>query len=215
MKPHAFGVASFLVAFAIWAPLSSDAQAIQDGSFEDPAYPPNSINGGGGAQWTAGGTGGGSNVFILTNNFGNFGTTPFGNQYLAFTAPGASDQQTSSGFLAGQSYVLSLFISDVANNAAPQLQVTLTGAANATDTFSVPQTSFLSFQEFELPFTTTSDGDITLALIDVGPASVAVDNVTLLAVPEPSTVFAMVLVSTVLAGGAIRRFRNARYLTRP
>jgi hypothetical protein len=212
LKRSAVAVVCLLISFGVIAPasLSYADPAVLNGSFEDPAYAPNSIHGGGGTFWTPGGTGNGSNVFILSNNYSNFGTTPFGNQYLGFTAPLASDQQTISGFLAGQSYVLDLFISDVANNSNPQLQVTLTGAANATGTFSAPQSQFLAFQDVQLPFTTTSSGNITLDLIDFGSASIAVDNVSIMSVPEPSAVFTMLLLTGILTTGAINRIRRRR-----
>ena len=132
-----------------------------------------------------------SNVFIISNNFSEFGNTPFGNQYLGFSSPGAQDEQTIPGFVAGQEYVLDLWISDIAGSSNPQLQVLITGAATATQTFNANQTSSLSFLEEQVPFTATIDGSITLDLIDAGSANVAVDNVSIAAVPEPSTVFAM------------------------
>jgi hypothetical protein len=131
-------VAFCSLAFAAAAfPLRVDAApALLNGSFEDPALAtPNSISSGnGGTFWTANN----SNVNLISNNFGNLGTTPYGNQYIGFSAPAASDQQTVSGFLAGQSYVLTLFFADIANNANPQLTVTISGAASATGIFNAP-----------------------------------------------------------------------------
>jgi len=175
-----------------------------NGSFESPSIGANHILAGGGTSWTANN----SSVFIVSNNFGGNGTTPFGSQYLGLTSPGASDQQTISGFLSGQDYVLELYISDIANNANPKLQVSITGAASATQTFSAPQAPGLSFLQEQIPFTATSDGDITLTLLDFGSASIAVDNVSVAAVPEPSSVTAMLLLAGTVTINAVRRFRR-------
>jgi hypothetical protein len=182
------------------------APDLLNGSFEDPPLGPNSISnnngsGNGGTFWTANN----SNVNLISNNFGNLGTTPYGNQYIGFSGPGASDQQTVSGFLAGQSYVLTLFFSDIANSANSQLTVTVTGAASATGIFNAPpdnsQGGPYPFQQAQVPFTTIAGGDITVALLDSGSANVAVDNVSLASVPEASPVFAMILLTTTMALG--------------
>ena len=178
--------------------------SLLNGSFEDPVLAPNSIQTGGGTSWTPNN----SSVFIISNNFSNFGTTPFGNQYLGFDKPNAQDEQTVSGFVAGQDYLLDLWISDIANSSNPKLQVLITGAATAGGTFSASQTPSLSFLEVQLPFTAVSDGSITLDIIDAGSANLAVDNVSIAeAVPEPSTIFAMILVTGTVATGAARKFR--------
>jgi hypothetical protein len=89
-RPLLLWVASCSLAFAAAAfPLRVYAAPdLLNGSFEDPAYLPNTLNSGGGTFWTPSG----SNVYIVSNNYNNLGTTPYGNQYLGFTAPAASDQ---------------------------------------------------------------------------------------------------------------------------
>jgi hypothetical protein len=212
-RPLLLSVASCSLAFAAAAfPLRVYAAPdLLNGSFEDPPLNPNSISSGnGGTFWTANN----SNVNLISNNFGNLGTTPYGNQYIGFSLTGASDQQTVSGFLAGQSYVLTLFFADIANNANPQLTVTISGAASATGIFNAPVSgpngaNPYPFQQAQLPFTTTADGDITVALIDSGSASVAVDNVSLTSVPEPSP-FAMILLAITMAVGFCSRSAKRR-----
>ena len=109
-----------------------------------------------------------------------------------------------SGFLAGQSYILYLFFADIAGNANPQLTVMITGAASSNSVFSAMVSGpngagQYPFQEIQVPFTTTSDGDVTFSLIDTGAASVAVDNVTIAAVPEPSSTLTILLVGAATA----------------
>jgi hypothetical protein len=171
--------------------------AVLNGSFEDPMNPPSGFQTGGGTSWTPMG----SNVFILSNSFGG-PQTMFGDQYLGIAMGGSSDQQTIPGFLTGQSYVLDLFIANIFGSLNPKLTVTITGAATAAATFAATD----SFSEVQLPFSATSNGNITLSLIDAG-SNIAVDNVTVAAAPEPSTVFAMLLLSGTLTLGAIRRGR--------
>jgi hypothetical protein len=203
-------VAFCSLAFAAAAfPLRVDAApALLNGSFEDPALAPNSISSGnGGTFWTANN----SNVNLISNNFGNLGTTPYGTQYIGFSLTGASDQQTVSGFLAGQSYVLTLFFANLAGSANPQLTVTISGAANASSIFNPPMNSSPSqFQQGEVPFTTIANGDITVALLDSGSANVAVDNVSLTSVPEASPAFAMVLLAATMAVGFCSRSAKRR-----
>jgi hypothetical protein len=210
VKTHlSLSVACALAFTAVVFPLRAYAvPAILNGSFEDPALLPNTISAGnGGTSWTPNG----ANVNLVSNNFNNLGTTPFGNQYLAFSLTGASDQQTVSGFLAGQSYVLDLFFADIANNANPQLTITISGAASAVGSFNAPVsgpngTNPYPFQEATLPFTTTADGAITFLLTDTGSASLAVDNVSFspAAVPEASPTFTTLLIALATIGFCLR-----------
>ena len=213
-RPFLLSLASCSLGFAAASafPLRVDAAPdLLNGSFEDPVRPANSIlSGNGGTFWTANN----SNVNLISNNFGNLGTTPYGNQYIGFSLTGASDQQTVSGFLAGQSYVLTLFFADIANNANPQLTVTISGAASATGIFNAPVSgpngaNPYPFQQAQVLFTTIADGDITVALTDSGSASVAVDNVSLTSVPEPSP-FAMILLAVTMAVGFCSRSAKRR-----
>jgi hypothetical protein len=195
---------------AVLYPLRAYAgPVLLNGSFEGPPLAPNSFSAGGGTSWTPSGS-----VFIFSNNFDNDGTTPFGTQYLGLTDPNASDQQTVSGFLAGQSYILDMFFADAANNASPQLTVTISGAASALGVFNAPVsgpngTDPYPFQEAMVPFTTTIDGNVTFLLTSTGGAGVVVDNV-FLDVPEASPDFAMILLTATMALGFCRRSAKAR-----
>lgn len=66
----------------------------------------------------------------------------------------------------------------------------------------------IPFLEGQLLFTTIADGSITFAFTDTGSASVALDNVSIAAVPEASPVFSMLLLSAVMASGYFLRFRR-------
>jgi hypothetical protein len=195
-----------LAVTAIVCPLRAYAGPdILNGSFEGPALLPNSIFAGGGDFWTPSASG----VLLVSNNFNALGTTPYGNQYLGFSLTGASDQQTVSGFLAGQSYVLDFFFADIASNANPQITVTISGAADALGVFNAPISgpnagNPYPFQRATVPFTTTADGDITFLFTDTGSASVALDNVSLSAVPEPSSIAMILLTATVAVGFCLR-----------
>ena len=198
-----------LAVTAIVCPLRAYAAPdILNGSFEGPVLLPNSsLGSNGGDFWTASGPA----VILVSNNFGSLGTTPYGNQYLGFSLTGASDQQTVSGFLAGQSYVLDFYFADIANNANPQITVTISGAADAIGVFNAPVSgpngaNPYPFQHATVPFTTTADGDITFLFTDTGSASVALDNVTLTSVPvpEPSSIAMILLAATVAVGFCTR-----------
>ena len=195
LKLHSFAVAVIGLA-ASTAPLCHADPLVKNGSFELPDISGSSQQDGG-MDWIPSD----SNVYILTNNFGG-PTTTSGDQYLGIAMKGSSDSQTIA--LTGQSYVLDLFIANIFGSQSPKLTVTITGVATATDTFNATDT----FQEVQLPFTATADGNITLSLINAGP-NIAVDNVTIEAVPEPSTLFAMLLLSGTLTLGAVRRIRRS------
>jgi hypothetical protein len=110
--------------------------------------------------------------------------------------------------------VLTLFFANLAGSANPQLTVTISGAANATGIFNAPVSgpngaNPYPFQQAQVPFTTIADGDITVALLDSGCASVAVDNVSLASVPEASP-FAMILLATTMAVGFSSRSAKRR-----
>jgi hypothetical protein len=196
-----------LAATALVCPLRAYADpAILNGSFEGPVLSPNAtFANNGGDFWIPSG----SAVLLVSNNFGSLGTTPYGNQYLGFSLTGASDQQTVSGFLAGQSYVLDFYFADIADNANPQITVTISGAADAMSVFNAPISgpngaNPYPFQHAIVPFTATADGDITFLFTDTGSASVALDNVSLSAVPEPSAIAMILLAATVAFGFSLR-----------
>jgi hypothetical protein len=206
------GVLKFLslsvVAVALLFSVPVSAQDVVNGSFEGTPVSPNSFSSNfTGSSWTPSN----SNVLLISNNFGNLGLTSFGSQYLGFTDPGMATQ-TVSGFGADQNFVLELYFADLAGSANPQLTVTISGAASASSVFNAPVTGPMGadpipFVKVAVPFTTTSAGDITIALADTGSADLAVDNVSL-SVPEVSPVWAMLLLSGWLGARILRRARR-------
>jgi hypothetical protein len=207
---------SLAVTALVCPPRAYAGPDILNGSFEGPVLSPNNILPSGGDFWTPNGTA----VLLVSNNFNSLGTTPYGNQYLGFSLTGASDQQTVSGFLTGQSYVLDFFFADIANNANPQITVTISGAADAISVFNAPVSgpngaNPYPFQHAVLPFTTTADGDITFIFTDTGSASVALDNISLSAVPEPSSIAMILLTATVAVGFCLRSAKQRAGEHRP
>ena len=191
---------------------------IADGSFEDPAYADAGVYKGGGAGWTTSFHGA---VSIVSGNIqdGNdnwYGVTPFGNQYLGLDPRShgflASDSQDISGFVAGQTYALTLYVADSDGGNAPQLRIVL---SDGSDTAYVDRTvdvavggpygDIISFEKIVTTFTSTITGDMTLSLINSGnvysspsadPGSISIDNVSIAAVsavPEPASVLTLAL----------------------
>ncbi len=99
--------------------------------------------------------------------------------------------------MAGETYVLSAAIANGFGIGYPVAQLTLsvTGVANASETFVAPGNgeyyngAAIPFQTVALTFTATSSGSATITLENPGnlsgPTGLDVDNVTL--TPEPST----------------------------
>jgi len=178
----------FAVALFVLAALRSAyaTPVVLNGSFESPVIPPNSVIAGGGDFWT-----GNNGSFIVSNNFQNRGTTPFGNQYLGLNGSTTSgtDQQNVPGFLAGHNYVFDLFFADSRGGPNPTLSVTLSGAATGVFSFTAPVTgpdgnNPIPFQLAEVSFTPSTNGSVNFLLSNIGGDALAIDNVSVRQAPD-------------------------------
>lgn len=201
---HALAWLPLLAAASLHAQTVQPVQPVQNGSFENPG-----VNGqvaGAGNNWTVTG-----NPFVLSNNAG-LGTTTYGNQWERLNA-GSTVAQTLPGTLnLGQLYTLSLVAADVYGQ-GDQLTLTVSGAATASQVFTIPGHGFssgaLPFVEYDLSFTPTSTGNVTITLANTGTTNgLALDNVQV-SVPEPSTWAAVAAGAGLLGFVALRR-RSAR-----
>lgn len=208
------GACFALVLAAVITVCSAHADpTVQNGSFESPAIGPNNVVAGAGDFWSSSTFG----CFTDSNNFASFGTTPYGNQYLVLNADANGYvTQGAAGFLAGQTYVLSLFFADYAGRGSnPTLTVEVGGVATGGGTFFAPVSgpngnNPYPFQLAEVSFTPYADGAVEFALIATN-GWLAIDNVTL-AVPEPSTWAAGLLTAGALLCSIWRR--RAGWLSR-
>ena len=215
-----------LSALAILAVGASHAQAqvtLLDGGFELPTLAANSFVAGGGTSWTTAGVAG--QVFVISNDYGSYGNTPYGSQYLDLNQGGTSDSQSVSGFVAGQTYVLGANFAEILPSVTPQFTLSVSGAAVASSTFmgSVSTgpygTGAIPFQSAVIVFTALTSGSATITLTNSSALpvtgnfpAIAVDNVALYGgltspplVPEPGTTAAMLLGAGALTVVAIRR----------
>jgi hypothetical protein len=155
---------------------------------------------------------------IVSNGTDGFGSTPFGNRYIAMYNPeiGGGVYQTVSGLAIGLSYELRFWGSTSQFDSFLQAGV-FTGAGSSATVvaaeifFVISSNGFADFsqwQEFVLPFTATAtDLNIGAALVGVGQGPVqfgegAVDHFSIIQVPEPS--------SLTLVGLAIFFLRRRR-----
>jgi hypothetical protein len=187
-KPFSPGRVCFAVALLVLAALRSACATpvVLNGSFESPVIPPNSVIAGGGDFWT-----GNNGSFIVSNNFQNRGTTPFGNQYLGLNGSTTSgtDQQNVPGFLAGHNYVFDLFFADSRGGPNPKLSVTLSGAASGLFIFTAPVTgpdgnNPIPFQLAKVSFTPSTNGSVNFLLSNIGGDALAIDNVSVRQAPD-------------------------------
>lgn len=213
---------SFVAAAAL-AVLAASATAhadpvITDGSFESPAYGATGVYGGGGDGWTTSFHGAVSivNGNIQDGNGDFYGATPYGDQYLGLDPRShgfvSADSQDIAGFVAGQTYALTLYVADSDGGTAPQLEIVLSdgsGTDYVDRTVDVavggPYGRVIDFQQVTTTFTSTITGDMTLSLINSGnvfaspgadPGSISIDNVSLStasAVPEPMQALSLIL----------------------
>lgn len=156
-----------------------------------------------------------------------YGVTPFGNQYVGLdpisTGFRAGVSQVLSDFVAGQTYALTLYVADSDGGKAPQLEVMFSdgGSTVYLDTvYNVPlggpYGDVIAFTELTTYFTAPVSGDIALSLFNAGsayittdPGSISIDNVSISAVPEPSTAASLLLGLGGLAGWVRRRRQRA------
>lgn len=164
---------------------AAQAQILLNGGFEQPTPTPVS---GAGTAWTLSGTA------SIVPNGGAFGNTPFDSQFLNFSS-GATISQTITGFIAGNTYVLGADYADLAGGPAPQLTLSISGAATSSQSFNGlvqgPAIGTIQFQSGFILFTAASTGSATITLANSGSSALALDNVALfgniVTVPEPST----------------------------
>ena len=140
---------------------------------------------------------------IQDNNGNDTGATPFGAQYIGLDKRGlgfvSGISQTVSDFTAGQAYLLTLYVADFDGGPAPVLEVLLSdnaGTDYVDNLYNVvvggPYGDTIQFNEVTIPFIAPVDGDITLSLYNSSayygpPNSFDIDNVSIAAVPEPSS----------------------------
>ena len=191
---------------------SQGAALLLNGSFEGPALAANSYVAGGGTSWTSSGT-----AYVISNDYGSYGNTPYGSQYLDLNTAGDSDAQTITGFVAGQSYVLGAYFADLPGAANPQLTLSVAGAATGSSVTTGTVGGFygtgtIAFQSATLVFTAVASGSATITLTNSSGASgnayypaIAVDNLTLSGVPEPTTCAAGIFGAVGLGIVALRR----------
>lgn len=180
---------------------------IVNGSFEAPAQADPGVYLGGGDGWIRSFMG---PVVIVSGNIqdnnGDFyGVTPFGLQYLGLDVRRngfiSRDSQEIAGFVAGQTYALSLYVADSDGGTAPKLNVLFSDGSDTTyldQTYNVPvggpYGDVIDFNQVTTFFTSPVTGSVTLSLTNAGAfatganaGSISIDNVSIAAVPEPST----------------------------
>ena len=210
---------SALASLAFGASRAQAQVTLLDGGFELPALAANSFVAGGGTSWTSSGT-----AYVISNDYGSYGNTPYGSQYLDLNTAGDSDSQTVAGFIAGTTYVLGADFADIPGAANPKLTLSVSGAATASTTFNGAVGGFygtgtIPFQSAVILFTALTSGSATITLTNSSGASgnayfpaIAVDNVALYGgvpatpvVPEPTTTAAVLLGAGGLVMVAFRR----------
>ena len=185
------------------APAASAAPTIVNGSFESPPYPAGTVNRGGGDGWISSFMGG---VSIISGNiFDNgghaYGVTPYGQQYLGIdprTPTGfiSRDSQGVDGFVAGQTYQLTLEAADSDGGLAPVLNVNFNDGSEVNyfdHDFALPvggpYGDVIQFNPLTVKFTAPVSGMIYLAFTNVGtggdPGSISVDDVHLVPTSGP------------------------------
>ena len=206
---------------------SSAVPSIVNGNFEAPAEPAGTITRNPGDGWGGSTLGGeyivSGNVQALGNGGAFFGVTPYGNQYLGLDAQGdhrfpSVDFQTIAGFVAGTTYNFNVYFSNLAG--ASDSSVLLSLSDGVTGKFitelSVPWqgtsgpygNGTIRFQLATLTYTATQSGSLDFAITNGSSQGLmAIDNVSISVVPEPST-WAMLGVGAVGMGAVVLRRRR-------
>jgi hypothetical protein len=177
-------------------------EMVVNGSFESPAHDTPGTYSGGGDNWILGLN---SPVVIVNGNIvdgdrHHYGRTPYGKQYLGMdprSAQGwvALDSQVIPGFVAGQSYLVTLDAADSDGGKAPVLEVILSDGGSTTYArrkFGLPVAgpygTFIQFQKLHILFKAPVTGSVTLTLENAGdtfsnpdPGSISVDKVSVVA----------------------------------
>lgn len=166
---------------------------------------------------------------LIDGNGASYGVTPFGNNYVGldpFASFKAGVSQVVSGFTAGQTYALTLYVADADGGKAPLLDVLFSDGGSNTyqDTlYNVPvggpYGDVIGFNQVVIDFTAPVSGDITLGLFNDGnthtttdPGSISIDNISIAAVsavPEASNAASLLAGLGVLGALLGRRRRVA------
>ena len=226
--------AAFVLGCLIASPARLCAQTIVNGSFEDPVKATNSITeitSTGIPGWTGDSIGGSAHEYLINGNVqdlngNNFGTTPFGQQYLGLNAVAhrsfhSIESQSDTGFVAGEEYQFTVYIADLDGATDPYINLTVSdgldgeGTVLASQDFEAPVGTgpygdgTIDFVPETLDFTALTDG-VTLSIGNDSLTGVmGVDNVSLAAVPEPTTVATLLLGTAAFGGLAVRRRKMA------
>ena len=198
---------------------SAHAQVLLNGSFESPQLVSGTETAGGGTYWNSTG-----DAHIIANDYMMYGNTPYGVQYLGLNCL-ATDSQTISGFVAGDTYLIGAHYADVEGYNA-KLQISITGAVVDSEVFGIPSggrygSGLIDFDSAVVAFTATETGPATITLEDLGGNGLVVDDVSLYsdlslgsitsaAIPEPSSTALVLLGGFALAGIALRAKRLLR-----
>jgi hypothetical protein len=152
---------------------------------------------------------------VVANDYGSFGTTSYGSQYLVLTATSDSVSQVIDSFIAGENYVLTADYADLRGSPGRTFTLAISGAAVDSQTFSATGAGnygagAIPFQMAALFFTANSNGAATITLSDnavdsnPGQNQVAVDNVSLSenapSAPEPAASMETLIGLCSLAG---------------
>ena len=197
---------------------SADINYVQDASFENTPYVPNSLNEVTGTTtngWFFNQIGTFTHEYVINGNIqdlsgNNFGRTPYGNQYLGLNAIRSNSfhsiaSQSVSGLTPGQTYLLTIYIANLDGATDPKVSLSVeynaagTGNPAASATFTAPAggpygSSSINFVPETLTFTPTSDV-IDFNINNQSKTGVmAIDNVSLVAaVPEPKPAVAVLM----------------------
>ena len=157
---------------------------------------------------------------IYDNNDLPYGVTPFGSNYVGLDQRSSGFiggvSQTISGFVAGQTYALTLYVADSDGGVAPQLDILFSNNSGTTyldRKFDVavggPYGYVIGFTQVVTMFTATVSGDTTLSLYNsstgFNAGSISLDNISIAAVPEPTTLASMLAGLGLLGAGMARR----------
>ena len=206
---------------------------VQNGSFEDPAKAPNSINditGTGVPGWTGNSL---PNIhqYIINGNVDNsygvlYGTTPFGEQYLGLNGLSnrvrSIESQVVGNIVAGQAYAFSVYYSNIGGASGLSLDIVVSdgpdgdGQVIGDESFQ-PQTvgpygdGEIVFSLATLDFTAISTGSVTFSLSNQSAGTLALDNasIAVLGVPEPST-WGLLILGAAMLGLTVRCQRRRR-----
>ncbi len=227
---HSFTLAAAVAIGLAACPALSHAQdLITNGSFENPLEATNSlteITATGIPGWTGDSIAGKTHEYIINGNIedlsgNNYGTTPYGQQYLGLNAIYANsfhsiETQVVNGVTIGQTYALTIDIANLDGASDPKVLLTVepnstsTGTPLASATFTAPVegpygSGTIDFVPETLIFTATSNV-VSLNINNSSKTGVmGIDSVSLVAVPEPTTAAGMLLGAAGLVAVLARR----------